>query len=69
MTSVQTLWVLPACAAPAGAARRCCVGSRSRRTEFRFHLKAADGEIIASSLRYKPKAAAEKGIESVKTSA
>lgn len=36
---------------------------------FRFHLKAANGEIIASGQGYKSKAAAEKGIESVKTNA
>jgi hypothetical protein len=37
--------------------------------EFRFHLKAANGEIIASSEGYKSKAAAENGIKSVKTNA
>ncbi|HTQ21220.1 YegP family protein [Mycobacterium sp.] len=37
--------------------------------EFRFHLKAANGEIIASGEGYKTKAAAQKGIESVKTNA
>jgi uncharacterized protein len=37
--------------------------------DFRFHLKAANGEIIASGQGYKTKAAAEKGIESVKTNA
>ncbi len=36
---------------------------------LRFHLKAANGEIIASGQGYKSKAAAEKGIESVKTNA
>jgi uncharacterized protein YegP (UPF0339 family) len=35
----------------------------------RFHLKAANGEIIAASQGYETKAAAEKGIESVKTNA
>jgi uncharacterized protein YegP (UPF0339 family) len=34
--------------------------------DLRFHLKAANGEIIASGQGYKTKAAAEKGIESVK---
>jgi uncharacterized protein YegP (UPF0339 family) len=34
-----------------------------------FHLKAANGEIIASGQDYKSKAAAEKGIESTKTNA
>jgi uncharacterized protein YegP (UPF0339 family) len=37
--------------------------------DFRFHLKAANGEIIASGQGYKSKAAAEKGIESIKTNA
>lgn len=37
--------------------------------DFRFHLKAANGEIIASGQGYKSKAAAEKGIESVKANA
>jgi uncharacterized protein len=37
--------------------------------DFRFHLKAANGEIIASGQGYKSKATAEKGIESIKTNA
>jgi uncharacterized protein YegP (UPF0339 family) len=37
--------------------------------DFRFHLKAANGVIIASGQGYKSKAAAEKGIESIKTNA
>jgi uncharacterized protein len=37
--------------------------------DFRFHLKAANGEIIATSQGYKSRAAAEKGIDSVKTNA
>jgi uncharacterized protein YegP (UPF0339 family) len=37
--------------------------------EFRFHLKAANGEIIASSEGYKSKAAAENGIKSVQGNA
>jgi uncharacterized protein YegP (UPF0339 family) len=37
--------------------------------QFRFHLKAANGEIIAASQGYETRASAEKGIESVKTSA
>jgi uncharacterized protein len=37
--------------------------------EFRFHLKAPNGEIIASSQGYKSKEAAEKGIKSVQTNA
>jgi uncharacterized protein len=42
---------------------------KSKSGDFRFHLKAANGEIIASGQGYKSKAAAEKGIESVKTNA
>jgi uncharacterized protein YegP (UPF0339 family) len=38
---------------------------KSKGGDFRFHLKAANGEIIASSQGYKSKAAADKGIESV----
>jgi uncharacterized protein len=34
-----------------------------------FHLKAANGQIIASSEGYKTKAGAENGIQSVKTNA
>ncbi len=37
--------------------------------EFRFRLKAANGEIIASSEGYSSKAACENGIESVKKNA
>ena len=37
--------------------------------EIRWHLKAANGEIVASSQGYKTRAAAEKGIESVKHNA
>ncbi|MCU0824769.1 MAG: YegP family protein [Leptospira sp.] len=37
--------------------------------EFRFRLKAANGEIIASSEGYSSKAACESGIESVKKNA
>jgi uncharacterized protein YegP (UPF0339 family) len=37
--------------------------------DFRWHLKAANGEIVASSQGYKTRAAAEKGIESVKANA
>ncbi|MGU3643858.1 YegP family protein [Microbacterium sp. C23T] len=36
---------------------------------FRFRLKAANGEVIASSESYTTKAAAKNGIESVKTNA
>lgn len=37
--------------------------------KFRFHLKAANGEIIAASQAYETKESAEKGIESVKENA
>ncbi len=37
--------------------------------EFRFNLKARNGEIIASSEGYKAKASCMKGIESVKKNA
>lgn len=36
---------------------------------FRFRLKAANGEVIASSQSYKSKASAMGGIESVKKNA
>ncbi len=36
---------------------------------FRFRLKAANGEVIASSESYKTKASAMHGIESVKKNA
>ena len=37
--------------------------------EYRWHLRAGNGEIIASSQGYKSRAAAEKGIDSVKANA
>ena len=37
--------------------------------EFRFRLKARNGEIIATSEGYKAKASCENGIESVKKNA
>jgi uncharacterized protein len=40
-----------------------------RAGEYRFHLKAPNGEIIASSQGYASKEAAEKGIKSVQTNA
>jgi uncharacterized protein YegP (UPF0339 family) len=51
-----------------------CNGSQVRDQQgqsdkFRFHLESANGEIIAASQGYETKASAEKGIESVKTSA
>jgi uncharacterized protein YegP (UPF0339 family) len=39
------------------------------RGEYRFHLRAGNEEIIASSEGYKSKAAAENGIKSVQTNA
>jgi uncharacterized protein YegP (UPF0339 family) len=35
--------------------------------EFRFHLKAPNGEIIAASQGYATKASAENGIEAIET--
>jgi uncharacterized protein len=43
--------------------------SKDKSGKFRFHLKAANGEIIAASQGYETKESAEKGIESVKTNA
>jgi uncharacterized protein YegP (UPF0339 family) len=43
--------------------------SKDKSGKFRFHLKAANGEIVAASQAYDTKAGAEKGIESVKTNA
>jgi len=37
--------------------------------EYRFHLKAGNGEIIAASQGYKTKASALNGIESVQKNA
>ncbi|WP_144783859.1 DUF1508 domain-containing protein [Microbacterium sp. BH-3-3-3] len=42
---------------------------KSPNGQFRFRLKAANGEIIASSEAYTTKAAAANGIESVKKNA
>jgi uncharacterized protein len=39
--------------------------STDKSGKYRFHLKAANGEIIAASQGYETKANAEKGIESV----
>lgn len=41
--------------------------SKDKAGKYQFHLKAANGEIIAVSQPYETKANAEKGIESVKT--
>lgn len=43
--------------------------NKDKSGKFRFHLKAANGEIIAASQGYETKESAEKGIDSVKTSA
>ena len=43
--------------------------SKDHAGKYRFHLKAANGEIIAASQGYETKANAEKGIDSVKTNA
>jgi uncharacterized protein len=43
--------------------------SKDKSGKFRFHLKAANGEIIAASQGYETRASAEKGIESVKANA
>jgi uncharacterized protein len=43
--------------------------SKDKRGEYRFHLKAANGEVIATSEGYKTKASAENGIKSVQTDA
>ncbi len=42
---------------------------KSSNGEYRFRLKAGNGEIIATSEGYTTKASAEKGIESVKNNA
>ncbi|MBV9350631.1 MAG: YegP family protein [Mycobacterium sp.] len=43
--------------------------SKDKAGKYRFHLRAANGEIIAVSQPYGTRASAEKGIESVKTNA
>ena len=43
--------------------------SKDKAGKFRWHLKAANGEIIAASQGYDTKGSAEKGIESIKTNA
>lgn len=42
---------------------------KDARGEFRFRLKAGNGEVIASSEGYKTKAAAQNGVESVRNNA
>ena len=43
--------------------------TKDKAGEFRFVLKAGNGEVIAQSEGYKSKASAENGIASVKTNA
>jgi uncharacterized protein len=43
--------------------------SRDKAGKFRFHLKAANDEIVAASQGYETKASAENGIQAVKTAA
>jgi uncharacterized protein YegP (UPF0339 family)/acyl carrier protein len=43
--------------------------SKDKTGKFRFYLKAGNGEIIAAGQGYESEAAAEKGIESIKTNA
>ena len=43
--------------------------SKDHAGKFRFHLKAPNGEIIATSQGYETKASAEKGIQAIKTHA
>jgi uncharacterized protein YegP (UPF0339 family) len=45
------------------------VVSKTSNGQFRFNLKAGNGEIIATSENYTTKAAALKGIDSVKANA
>lgn len=42
---------------------------KDKRGEYRFHLKAGNGEIISTSEGYKTKASAKNGIESVQKNA
>jgi uncharacterized protein YegP (UPF0339 family) len=43
--------------------------SKDKAGKYRFHLKAANGEIIAASQGYETKASAEKGIQAVEKAA
>jgi uncharacterized protein YegP (UPF0339 family) len=45
-----------------------CHGGQVR-TQFRVHLKAPNGEMIATSQGYETKASAEKGIQAIRTHA
>jgi uncharacterized protein len=42
---------------------------RDQRDEYRFRLKARNGEIVASGESYRTKADAKKGIKAVQTAA
>jgi len=42
---------------------------RVRTGKFRFHLHSANGQVIATSKAYETKAAAMRGVESVRTNA
>jgi uncharacterized protein YegP (UPF0339 family) len=43
--------------------------SKDKAGKFRFHRKAANGEIVAASQGYETKASAESGIQAVKMAA
>jgi hypothetical protein len=43
--------------------------SKDKAGKYRFHLKAANGEIAAANQAYETKANAEKGIDAVKKAA
>jgi hypothetical protein len=43
--------------------------SKDKAGKFRFHLKAANGEIVAASQAYETKANVHKGIDAVKKAA
>jgi uncharacterized protein YegP (UPF0339 family) len=43
--------------------------NKDKAGKFRWHLKAANGEIIAASQAYEARANAEKGIQAVKKAA
>jgi uncharacterized protein YegP (UPF0339 family) len=71
----RSLDLAPGClgTAHAGPRKRERAGTfelfRDSRGKFRFHLKTADDEIIASSKGYHSKAAAVEGIKSVQMTA
>ncbi|MFI6112777.1 YegP family protein [Kitasatospora sp. NPDC051164] len=58
------------CLRPPGAERRTPVGiRRDARGEWRFRLKAGNGEIVATGESYPTKQGVEQGIEAVKRAA